>query len=107
MGVVCGAIDHGVGSEVFAVVDHDGPELDEDEEGEVGEFLEGEDEGKEVVWDGLNVSKSTDWEKRWRTTASRQGGWGMRIERVKGGVEEYISDDRDSDRNERIANDGE
>ena len=38
-------------------MDHDCPELDEDEEDEVGEFLEGEDEGEEVVWDGLRVNK--------------------------------------------------
>jgi hypothetical protein len=56
VGMICRAIDHGVGSEIFAVVDHDCPELDEDEEGEVGEFLEGEDEGEEVVGDGLEVS---------------------------------------------------
>lgn len=38
-------------------MDHDGPELDEDEEEEVTEFLEGEEEGEEVVGDGLqNVS---------------------------------------------------
>lgn len=53
MGVVGGAVDHRVGGEVLAVVDHDGPELDEDEEEEVVEFLEGEDEGEEVVWHGL------------------------------------------------------
>ena len=38
-------------------MDHDRPELDEDEEKQVGELLEGEDEGEEVVWDGLRVNK--------------------------------------------------
>jgi hypothetical protein len=34
-------------------VDHDCPELDEDEEEEVIEFLEGENKWEEMVWDGL------------------------------------------------------
>ena len=56
MGMVCSAVDEWVGGQVFAVVDQDCPELDEDEEEEVGEFLEGEDEGKEMVWHGLHVN---------------------------------------------------
>ena len=54
--MVCCAVDEGVGGEVFAVVDHDGPELDEDEEQEIGEFLKWEDEGEEMVRDGLHLS---------------------------------------------------
>ena len=38
---------------VFAVVDEDGPDVYEDEEGDVGEFLKGEEEREEVVWDAL------------------------------------------------------
>ena len=33
-------------SSVFAVVDHDGPDVDEDEEGNVCEFLEGKEKRK-------------------------------------------------------------
>lgn len=38
---------------VFAVMDEDGPDVDEDEEGNVGDFLEGEQEREEVVWNAL------------------------------------------------------
>lgn len=106
MGVVCGTIDHGVGSEVFAVVDHDGPELDEDEEGEVGEFLEGEYEGEEVVWDGLNVSQRIGIRGREQQIRDKGVG-GIRIDRVKRGFGGYISDDSDSNRYERIPSYGE
>jgi hypothetical protein len=37
-------------------VDHDCPELDKDKEEEVGELLEGEDEGEEMVWNRLVVN---------------------------------------------------
>lgn len=52
-GVASGAVDDGRVGDVLAVVDHDGPDLDESEEGDVGELLQGEDEGEEVVGDGL------------------------------------------------------
>jgi len=52
-GVAGGAVDDGRVGDVLAVVDHDGPDLDEGEEGDVGELLQGEDEGEEVVGDGL------------------------------------------------------
>jgi hypothetical protein len=41
-------------------VDHDCPELDEDEEEEVGEFLEGEDKGEEMVWNRLVVNNRSN-----------------------------------------------
>ncbi len=44
--------DRGI-SDVLAVVDEDGPDLDEEEEGQVGEFLQGEDEGEDVVGNAL------------------------------------------------------
>lgn len=34
-------------------MDEDSPDIDEDEEGDVGEFLEGKQERKEVVWNAL------------------------------------------------------
>ena len=51
--VACGAIDDVGIRYVFAVVDEDGPDVYEDEEGDVGEFLEGEEEREEVVWNAL------------------------------------------------------
>lgn len=44
--------DRGI-RDVLAVVDEDGPDLDEEEEGQVCEFLQGKDEGEDVVGDGL------------------------------------------------------
>lgn len=52
-GVACGAVDDGAVGDVFAVVDEDGPEIDEGEEEDVGVFIEREEEGVDVVWDGL------------------------------------------------------
>jgi len=40
-------------SDVLAVVDEDGPDLDEEEEGQVCEFLQREDEGEDVVGNRL------------------------------------------------------
>lgn len=51
--VARGAIDDGRIGHVFPVVDEDRPDVDEDEEGDVGNFLEGEDEGEDVVGEGL------------------------------------------------------
>lgn len=48
-----GAVDDGRVGDVLAVVDHDRPDLDESEERDVGELLQREDEGEEVVGDGL------------------------------------------------------
>lgn len=52
-GVAGGAVDDGAVGHVLPVVDHDGPDLDEGEEGDVGEFLQREDEGEEVVGHAL------------------------------------------------------
>lgn len=51
--VAGGAVDDGVVGEVLAVVDHDGPEVDKDEEEDVGHLLQREDEGEDVVGNGL------------------------------------------------------
>ena len=48
-----GTVNHGAVSHVFAVVDHDRPDLDEGEEGDVCEFVEREDEWEDVVGDAL------------------------------------------------------
>lgn len=42
--------DRRLGDEL-AIVDEDGPHVDEDEEHDVGEFLEGKYEWKDVIWD--------------------------------------------------------
>nr|POE65074.1 hypothetical protein CFP56_34742 [Quercus suber] len=55
-GVAGGAVDDGRVGDVLAVVDHDGPDLDEGEEGDVGELLQREDEGEEVVGHALRVA---------------------------------------------------
>ena len=53
MGMVCGAVDQRMGSEVLAVVDHDCPELDEDEQCEIRVLVQGEDEREDMVRHGL------------------------------------------------------
>jgi hypothetical protein len=58
-GVASGAVDDGRVGDVLAVVDHDGPDLDEGEEGDVGKLLQREDEGEEVVRDGLG--EAVEW----------------------------------------------
>ena len=52
-GVAGGAVDDGAVGDVLAVVDEDGPEVDEAEEEDVGELLQREDEGEDVVGDAL------------------------------------------------------
>lgn len=47
-------VDDRVVGEVLAVVDHNGPEVDKDEEEDVGHLLQREDEGEDVVRDGLH-----------------------------------------------------
>lgn len=52
VGVVGGAVDdarEGVGDAVVAVVDGDGPDVDEDVKEQVENFVEGEEEGVDVV----------------------------------------------------------
>lgn len=56
VGVVGGAVDdagQGGGDAVVAVVDGDGPDVDEDVEEQVQELVEGEEEGVEVVGEAL------------------------------------------------------
>jgi hypothetical protein len=55
-GVASGAVDDRVVGNVFAVVDEHGPDVDEDEKRNVGELLEWEDEGKQMVRQALRIS---------------------------------------------------
>lgn len=48
-----GAIDHRVVRYELAVMDQDGPEVDKDEEQNKGHFLQGKEEGEDMVGDGL------------------------------------------------------
>ena len=48
-----GAIYNGTIGHVLAIVDHHGPDLDEGEEGDIREFVEWEQKGKDVVGDAL------------------------------------------------------
>lgn len=50
-GVACGAVYERVVGYVFAVVDEYRPDIDEDEEADVKEFLEREEEWEDVVGD--------------------------------------------------------
>lgn len=52
-GVASGAVDDWVIRVELAVVDQNGPDLDEGEEGDVCELLEGKEEGEDVVWHAL------------------------------------------------------
>ena len=54
--MACSAIDDGVVCNVFAIVDHDGPQVDENEEEDVGGFLKREEKGKDVVRKALSVT---------------------------------------------------
>lgn len=38
------------------LTNHDGPDIDKDKESQVGELLQREDEGEDVVWDALRVA---------------------------------------------------
>lgn len=51
--MTCCAIDDGTVGVVLSVVDEDGPDVDEGKEGNVREFLQREQEWKEVVWNRL------------------------------------------------------
>jgi len=57
--VAGGTIDDGRVGNVLAVVDEDGPDVDEHEEQDVGDFVEGEEEGEEVVRGGLG--EAVEW----------------------------------------------
>lgn len=53
-GVASSTVDDGVVGEVFTIVDHDRPQVDENEKSDVGHLLQGEDEGEEVVGNRLS-----------------------------------------------------
>ena len=55
-GVTGSAVDDGAVGDVLSVVDHDGPDLDEGEKSDVGEFLEREQEREEMVRHRLGVA---------------------------------------------------
>ena len=58
-GMACGAVyDRTVGY-VFSVVDHDGPDVDEREQANIRQFLQGEYEWEDVVWYALG--KAIKW----------------------------------------------
>lgn len=52
-GVACGSVDDGAVGDVFTVVDHDGPEIDEHKENDIGPFLQREDEWENMVGNTL------------------------------------------------------
>ncbi len=54
--VARGAVDERAVGHVLAVVDHDGPDVDEDEERDVGKLLQREQEGEDVVGHRLGVA---------------------------------------------------
>lgn len=54
--VASGAVDDGRVVCVLAVVDHDGPDVDEDEESHGGELGQREQEWEDVIWQTLGVS---------------------------------------------------
>lgn len=54
--VASSAVDDGALSNVLAIVDHDSPDVDKGEEGDIGELLEREQERKDVV--GQRLGKS-------------------------------------------------
>ena len=51
--VASSTIDNGTIRDIFTVVDEDSPKVDEAEQEDVGEFLQRENEGKDVVWNTL------------------------------------------------------
>lgn len=55
-GVAGGAVDDRTVGDIFTVVDHDGPDVDEHEKSNVGELLQREDEGEDVVRQRLSVA---------------------------------------------------
>lgn len=52
-GVTGSTVHDGAVGDVLAVMNEDGPEVDEAEKEDVGDLLQGEDEGEDVVWDTL------------------------------------------------------
>lgn len=55
-GVASGAVDNRAVGNIFTVVDHDGPDVDEHEQSNVGELLQREEEGEDVVRQRLSVA---------------------------------------------------
>lgn len=51
-----GTVDGGILRNILAIMNENCPDVDEGEEYEVGKFVKGEDEGKEVVRERLQVS---------------------------------------------------
>lgn len=68
-GVTCGAIDDWRVGDVFTIVDHHCPNIDEDEECDVRKLLKWQDEGKDVVWHRLR--KAVEWMEGMRREWSR------------------------------------
>lgn len=55
-GVAGSTVDNGAVGGILAVVNEDGPDVDEHKESNVGKLLQREEEGEDVVWQGLRVS---------------------------------------------------
>lgn len=51
-----GTVDDGGVRDVFAVMNQDSPDVDEDKKEDIGKFLQGEQEGENVVGDTLSVA---------------------------------------------------
>lgn len=64
----CAIHDRAVGN-VLAIVDEDGPKIDKPEQEDVGDFLQGEDEGKDVVRDTLGPA--IEWMESVRSVGAR------------------------------------
>src|SRR4051812_1794238 len=64
----CTIYERGVGV-IFTVVDEDGPDVDENEQSDVGKLLQREQEWEDMVWNRL--SESVDWMKSMRRKGRR------------------------------------
>ena len=51
--VTCRPIDDGTIGNVFSVVNHYGPEVDEGKQAHIGKFLQRKDEWEDMVWQAL------------------------------------------------------
>src|SRR2546421_11821408 len=51
--VTCRPIDDGTIGNVFSVVNHYGPEVDEGKQAHIGQFLQRKDEWEDMVWQAL------------------------------------------------------
>jgi hypothetical protein len=68
-GVASGTVDNGIIGNVFTIVNEHGPDVDEDEEGDVSKLLEGEDEGEHMVGQALSIA--VQWMKGMRCIRCR------------------------------------